>query len=97
MAKKRKIKNIFSLLPILVIVSACFYVFQIAQSAQSEYLINEKEKEIALLKKETATLQLNISQSKNLVNFEDRITEKGYDKIEKIDYLIIPSNSVATK
>ncbi|MFA5009032.1 MAG: hypothetical protein WC534_00410 [Candidatus Paceibacterota bacterium] len=97
MAKKRKIKNIFNLLPIMVVVSACFYIFQIAQLTQSGYLITEKEKEITSLKKETATLQLNISQSKNLVNFENRITEKGYDKIEKIDYLIIPNNSVATK
>lgn len=95
--KKKKFKNIIRLLPLMVVALICLYIFQIAELSQSGYSIDQKQKEIATLQKENATLQLSVSQSKNLVNFEDKITQSGYNKIDKIDYLIIPSESVATK
>ncbi|MFA5087060.1 MAG: hypothetical protein WC470_02045 [Candidatus Paceibacterota bacterium] len=96
-AKKRKFKNIISLLPVMVVILSALYVFQIAEFTQSEYNISQREKEIATLKKENSTLQLSVSQSKNLVNFEDKITQSGYNKVDRIDYLIIPSDSLASK
>lgn len=95
--KKRKFKNIINLLPVMVVILSALYIFQIAEFTQSEYNIGQREKEIATLKKENVTLQLSVSQSKNLVNFEDKITQSGYNKVDRIDYLIIPSDSLASK
>jgi cell division protein FtsL len=97
MTKKRKIKNILSALPVAVIILTGFYIFQIVQLTQYGYDINAKEGQITTLKQQNADLQLSLSQGKNLLNFEDKIIQEGYNKVDKIDYLTIPSDSVASK
>jgi cell division protein FtsL len=97
MTKKKKIKNIFSALPIAVIILTGFYIFQSVQLSQSTFNINQKENQISSLKKENADLQLSLSKGRNLVNFEDKIIAEGYNKIDQIDYLTIPSDVVASK
>ncbi|MFA5013758.1 MAG: hypothetical protein WC520_04355 [Candidatus Paceibacterota bacterium] len=95
MAKKRKIKTsavLFTLLGIL----AGFYIFQIIQLTQSGYQIEIQQKQITALKKETAGLKLSLSSNRNLGNFENRIKEQGYNKVDKIDYLVIPSDAIAS-
>lgn len=95
--KKIKFKNITNLLPVAVIALSCLYIFQIAELTQSDYNITQTEQKILTLKKENSTLQLSVSQSKNLVNFEQEVTQSGYNKIDKIDYLIIPNDALAAK
>lgn len=95
--KKIKFKNITNLLPVVVIALSCLYVFQIAELTQSDYNITQTEQKISALKKENSSLQLSVSQSKNLVNFEQEITQNGYNKIDKIEYLVIPNDALASK
>lgn len=95
--KKTKIKKIFNLLPCMVLVLSGFYIFQFIELTQAEYNIGQHEEQVASLKKENAVLQLSLSQNKHLVNFENKITENGYNKIDKIDYLIISDDSLASK
>ncbi|MFA5368693.1 MAG: hypothetical protein WC303_01635 [Candidatus Paceibacterota bacterium] len=97
MTKKKKNKNIFSALPIAVIALTGFYIFQSVELSQSTFNINVREDQISSLKKENADLQLSLSKGKNLLNFEERIIQEGYNKIDKIDYLTIPSDSLASK
>jgi|LAHU01.1.fsa_nt_gb hypothetical protein len=98
MAKRKiKIKNIINLLPVAVVALTCLYVFQIAELTQSKYTIGQTEQQITSLEKENSTLKLSVSQSKNLINFDDRMSQNGYNKVDKIDYLIIPNDSLASK
>jgi len=96
MKKKRDQSKLFFCLVITSIVALTgFYVFQISEMSRVSYLASSKQSEIDSLKKENSGLKLSISKSKNLISIEDRIKDKGYDKVGKINYMIAPSNTVA--
>ncbi|MCK9393849.1 MAG: hypothetical protein WCX30_02065 [Candidatus Paceibacterota bacterium] len=96
MKKKKNQTKLFFLLIIVVIVTLTgLYVFQISEMSRVSYLASNKEVEIDSLKKENSGLKLSISKNKNLVSVEERIKEKGYDKVGKINYMVVSGNTVA--
>ncbi|MDD5569208.1 MAG: hypothetical protein PHG23_02230 [Candidatus Pacebacteria bacterium] len=97
MAKNKRIKLTATIFPALLIALGVLYIFQIVQLTEAGHTIGQKQESIDGLKKETASMELTLSENRNLNNFEDRIKEKGYNEVIKIDYLTIPSNALASK
>ncbi|MDD5639520.1 MAG: hypothetical protein PHR47_01790 [Candidatus Pacebacteria bacterium] len=94
--KKNQAKSFFLLIIVAIISLTGLYVFQISEMSRVSYLASSKEIEIDSLKKENSGLKLSISKNKNLMSVEERIKEKGYDKVGKINYMIVSGNTVAT-
>ena len=80
----------------MILILACFYVFQIVKLTEMNYLVGQKESQEQELKKETAQLEISVSESSNLSNFESKITEEGYQKISSINYIVVSEASVAS-
>ncbi|HOS88003.1 MAG TPA: hypothetical protein PL093_00580 [Candidatus Pacearchaeota archaeon] len=97
--KKSKSKNVTKILFIVVIAFSCLclYIFQMAEFIQLDYNISQTKEKISNLKKENSDLRVAVSQSQNLVNFEEKILQNGYNKIDTIDYLVLPNDVLAAK
>lgn len=94
--KKNQPKLFFCFIVTAIIVLTGFYVFQVSEMSRISYLVSSAQGEIDSLKKENSGLKLSISQNKNLMTVEDKIKEKGYDKVGKINYMVTPGDTVAT-
>lgn len=81
----------------MALVLVCFYVFQVVKLTEAGYLRGEKESLIKSLKEETAELKLAVSKDRNLVNIEEKVSEQGFEKINKLNYIVVPDNSLASK
>jgi cell division protein FtsL len=95
--KKNNSKLFFISIIGVITVLTGFYIYQISEMSHISYLANKKETEIKELKKENSGLKLSISKNKNLVSVEEKISEQGYNKVNKIDYIVISANAVAQK
>jgi hypothetical protein len=93
---KTSSQRFFFLASALILFLACFYVFQIVKLTEMNYLVGQKESQEKELKKETAQLELSVSRSSNLTNFESKITEEGYQKISSINYIVVSEAAVAS-
>ncbi len=80
----------------LIMLFACFYIFQIVKLTETNYLIGQKENQVKELKKETAQLQLSVSRNSNLNNFEAKVSEEGYQKINNVNYIVVSEASLAS-
>lgn len=80
----------------LIIFLACFYIFQIVKLTEANYLIGQKESEVKQLKKDTAQLELSVSEDRNLSNFEAKVSEDGYQKINNVNYIVVSEASLAS-
>lgn len=101
MTKRNKRKKSLLLASILFGFSALttFYFFQIIKISETAYSIGKNINKIESLKKENAELKLSISQQRNLKNAEEKISEKGFQKISTNtrNYIIVPEISLAKK
>ena len=82
---------------LLASILVCFYVFQIVKLTEAGYIKGERETIIRSLKKETAELKLLVSKDRNLVNIEEKVLENGFQKVSKLNYIIVPEASLAAK
>ena len=80
----------------MILLLACFYVFQIVKLTETNYVIGQKEDQVKELKKETAQLELTVSKDRSLVNFEDKVAQEGYEKINNINYIVASASSLAS-
>lgn len=94
---KTEAQRFFTICTILAAIMVCFYVFQVVKLSETAYIRGEKEATIKNLKKETAELKLTVSKGRNLVNIEERVLEEGFQKVSKLDYIVISEASVAVK
>lgn len=67
-------------------------IYQLIDISEKSYSIGEIQKENKDIKKEIAGLRVSLSESVALDNFEDKILEEGYERIGKIDYILVSSN-----
>jgi len=71
------------------------YVFQVSQVSQASYQIGQIQSQLEETKKEVASLDTSLLQSNTLNNYEQKLGEMGYQKIDRIDYVVVPSAIVA--
>jgi ATP-dependent protease HslVU (ClpYQ) ATPase subunit len=90
-------RRFFTISILMALVLVCFYIFQVVKLTEAGYLRGERESLIRDLKKETAELKLAVSKDRNLVNIEEKVSEEGFQKINKLNYIVVPDNSLAAK
>ncbi|GMX58713.1 MAG: hypothetical protein MCSN_3670 [Candidatus Microsyncoccus archaeolyticus] len=95
MNQKKKIKLTSNILTFLLISLVGIYVFQVIESGKTNYNIGQNQEELTLLEEETSNLKLTASKTSNLNNIESKVKELGYAKMGRIDFITIPSSSVA--
>ena len=71
------------------------YVFQVSQMAQASYEIGQNQRQLEDSKKEVASLEASLLQNSTLDKYEQKLNELGYQKINRIDYVVVSSAIVA--
>ena len=94
---KTNSKKILAVSTIIATALICFYVFQIVKLTEAGYIKGEKEAAIKELRKENAELKIAISKDRNLSNFEEKVLTEGFQKVSKVNYIVIPEISLASK
>lgn len=72
-----------------------FYIFQVSQMAQASYEISQDQGRLEKSKKEVAGLEASLLQNSTLDKYEKKLSELGYQKIDRIDYVAVSSAIVA--
>ena len=94
---KTNSQRFFAVSILLAITLVCFYVFQVVKLTEAGYIKGEKESAIQQLKKDTAELKVSLSKDRNLQNIEERVLAEGYQKVSKLNYIVISEASLAAK
>jgi len=81
----------------LTILFACFYIFQIVKYTETSYFVGERTETINELKKENAQLKLSVNKDRNLQNLEEKVLQQGFEKVSKLNYIVVSSATVAQK
>ena len=100
MTKKNKKKFIILSSIIFSVLSlSVFYIFQMVKISETAYINGKNTTNLEQLKEEVSDLKLSISKQKNLKNAEEKIIEKGFQKVSSntISYIVIPEISLANK
>lgn len=97
MAKaKNNAPNIFLTLSFVSLAALIFcYVFQVSQVSQASYEVGRTQRQLEETKKDVAALDASLLQSNTLKNYEQKLGEMGYQKIDRIDYITVPGAIVA--
>ena len=67
------------------------YIFQTSQINQAGYEIGQKQRHLEETKKEIASLENSLLRNNTLDRYEQQLSDIGYQKIEKIDYIVVSS------
>jgi hypothetical protein len=94
---KNDSQKFFMIIAIIALALVCFYVFQVVKLTESGYIKGEKETSIKELKKEVAELKLSVSKDSNLINIEEKVREEGFEKVSKLNYIVVPEATIASK
>jgi hypothetical protein len=94
---KTSSQRFFMILSITALALVCFYIFQVIKLTESGYIKGEKETAISELKKEVAQLKVEVSKSRNLINIEEKVSEEGFEKVSKINYIVVSEAALASK
>jgi hypothetical protein len=65
--------------------------------AQASYEIGQNQSQLEKSKKEVARLEASLLQNSTLDKYEQKLNELGYQKIDRIDYVVVSSAIVAQK
>jgi hypothetical protein len=44
-----------------------------------------------------AELRLSVSKSRNLINIEEKVLGAGFEKVSKLNYIVVPESTLASK
>jgi hypothetical protein len=94
---KNDSQRFFMIIVMVALALVCFYVFQVVKLTESGYIKGEKETSIQQLKKDVAELKLSVSKDRNLINIEERVAQEGFEKVNKVNYIVVSDASVASK
>jgi len=97
MTQKKKKKLLFAGMLSLIVFMSGIYVFQLIKLSEANYSLGQKERQLSSIEEENNNLKLAVSRSSNLNRVEDKVKELGYSKMGNIDFINIPSSSVAVK
>lgn len=97
MAKRRKNRfKIFIRLSFAFLAFFVFcYFFQISQLSQISYEMSRNQEQADKIKKEIAGLEASLIQNNTLYEYEKKLNEMGYQKIDRIDYVVLSGAVVA--
>jgi len=90
-------QRFFTISILLAAILVCFYVFQVVKLTETGYIRGEMDSQIKELKKQTAELKLLVSKDRNLVNIEEKVLEEGFQKVSKLNYILVSEASLAIK
>ncbi len=82
---------------ILFFLLAAFYIFQIGNLAQQEYLLTECEKKLSSLAEKKDLLDINLSKMDSLSQVDKYLASGEFVKSNQIKYIQILAGSVASK
>jgi len=94
---KNDSQRFFTIIVMAALALVCFYVFQVVKLTESGYIKGEKETSIQQLKKDVAEMKLSVSKDRNLINIEEKVAQEGFEKISKVNYIVVSDASVASK
>ena len=94
---KTNSQRFFMIITMAALALVCFYVFQVVKLTESGYIKGEKELAIKNLKKEVAELRLSVSKGRNLINIEEKVLGAGFEKVSKLNYIVVPDSTIASK
>ncbi len=94
---KNDSQRFFTIIVMVALALVCFYVFQVVKLTESGYIKGEKETSIQQLKKDVAELKLSVSKDRNLINIEEKVAQEGFEKVSKVNYIVVSDASVASK
>ena len=94
---KNSSQRFFMILSITALALVCFYIFQVVKLTESGYVKGERETAIRELKKEVTQLKVEVSKSQNLINIEEKVSEEGFQKVSKINYILVSEAALASK
>lgn len=94
---KNSSQRFFMILSITALALVCFYIFQVIKLTESGYIKGERETAISELKKEVAQLKVEVSKSQNLINIEEKVSEEGFQKVSKVNYIVVSEAALASK
>ena len=90
--------KLFWLLSFLSIIALlAFYIFQVNAAVSERYLIQEYEKKISGISKESQSLVISSAQAGSLDKVEELLETLNFEKINKIHYIQILDTQVVTK
>ena len=84
-----------SLFSILVLTG--FTIYQLIDMSTQKYIITQTENENNALEEEISDLRVTLSKNSTLNDIEEKIAEEGYEKIGKIEYIIVSSGQIASR
>ncbi len=82
---------------IFLIFLVILYIYQFYFLAQKIAILKEKSKRLEVLTKEKDKLEITLSQATSLENLRKLLANLNFEKIEKIEYLKVPSIKVVKK
>ncbi len=74
-----------------------FYIFQVNAAVSERYLIQEYEKRIGEVSKESQNLAISSAQVGSLDKVEELLEALNFEKINKIHYIRVLDTQVVTK
>jgi len=86
---------LFVFLSILLLLA--FYIFQVNAAVSERYLIQEYEKRIGEVSKESQNLVISSAQVGSLDKAEELLEALNFEKINKIHYIRVLDTQVVTK
>jgi len=94
---KNDSQRFFMIIVMVALALVCFYVFQVVKLTESGYIKGERETAISDLKKEVAGLRLAVSKERNLINIEEKVLGAGFEKVSKLNYIVVSEAAIASK
>lgn len=100
----KKERNFFAsskVFSIFIILVAGFllisYIYQANLFVRSSLMIEKYQQRITQLREENKNLEIVFSKKNSLSDYKDLIDEKEFEKITKVEYISVISESVAVK
>ena len=88
----------------LLLISFCamlslsvLYVFQINRMMSSGYVIKSYQGQVNQLIKENKNLEINLAQISYLEKIQEKTQEMNFQKVQKVKYIQVLENSLATR
>lgn len=90
--------NFFWTLSFILIISlVILYIFQVTTITEAMYLIKNHSRQLERLSQENEILEIKFSQLNSLENLKFLVANLNLEKVEKIDYIEIPTANVMRK
>ncbi|KKQ27309.1 MAG: Membrane-fusion protein [Candidatus Magasanikbacteria bacterium GW2011_GWC2_37_14] len=81
----------------LIVVLGMLFIWQTSSASTKGFAINDLQKKISDLEKESQKLDLEIAEQRSLKNIENRVSELGLVAADNVKYVTILGTAVARR